>query len=145
MNGRVYDPGLARFTIADPIVQNQNDAQMMNRYSYTRNNPLNATDPSGYFLEMLLLSRIDAAINKPIYKLFADNPALSTILQIAGTVVSTYFCGPCSIGFNAQFSKNLSYAQGNDFSRAMQHAAIAGVQGVFQEHFQPGIWVPIVI
>ncbi len=50
MNGRIYDPKLARFLQADPFVQSPTDTQMLNRYSYVRNNPLNATDPSGYFV-----------------------------------------------------------------------------------------------
>ncbi len=48
MNGRVYDPRLARFLSVDPIVADGTNLQTYNRYSYVRNNPLNATDPSGY-------------------------------------------------------------------------------------------------
>ena len=50
MNGRIYDARLGRFLQADPFVQAASDTQMYNRYSYVRNNPLNATDPSGYFV-----------------------------------------------------------------------------------------------
>ena len=49
MNGRLYDPMLARFVSADPIVQAPYDLQSLNRYSYVWNNPLGYTDPSGYF------------------------------------------------------------------------------------------------
>jgi RHS repeat-associated protein len=49
MNGRIYDARLARFLQADPFVEAADDTQMFNRYSYVGNNPLNATDPSGYF------------------------------------------------------------------------------------------------
>ncbi|HEX7026049.1 MAG TPA: RHS repeat-associated core domain-containing protein [Gammaproteobacteria bacterium] len=49
MNGRVFDPALGRFISADPFVQFPNSTQSYNRYSYLGNNPLNATDPSGYF------------------------------------------------------------------------------------------------
>ena len=48
MNGRVYDPALARFLSPDPFIQNPNSAQSYNRYSYCSNNPLKYTDPSGY-------------------------------------------------------------------------------------------------
>lgn len=48
MNGRVYDPELGRFISADPIVQAPGNAQSLNRYSYTINNPLALVDPSGY-------------------------------------------------------------------------------------------------
>jgi hypothetical protein len=48
MNGRVYDPELGRFMSADPFVQAPYNSQSYNRYSYTFNNPLSYTDPSGY-------------------------------------------------------------------------------------------------
>ncbi|HET9644567.1 MAG TPA: RHS repeat-associated core domain-containing protein, partial [Burkholderiaceae bacterium] len=48
MNGRVYDPGLARFMSADPYVQSPNVLQSYNRYAYLWNSPLSGTDPSGY-------------------------------------------------------------------------------------------------
>ncbi|MCV6606452.1 MAG: RHS repeat-associated core domain-containing protein, partial [Porticoccaceae bacterium] len=48
MNGRVYDPALGRFLSPDPIVQAPTNSQSWNRYAYTFNNPLNATDSSGY-------------------------------------------------------------------------------------------------
>ena len=48
MNGRVYDPLLARFLSADPIIQAPMNMQSLNRYSYVWNNPLSFTDPSGF-------------------------------------------------------------------------------------------------
>jgi RHS repeat-associated protein len=50
MNGRVYDPLVARFMSADPFVQDPTDTQSLNRYTYARDNPLAFTDPTGYFL-----------------------------------------------------------------------------------------------
>jgi RHS repeat-associated protein len=55
MGGRVYDPILGRFLQADPFVQQPTNIQNFNRYSYVLNNPLNATDPSGYFFQMLVI------------------------------------------------------------------------------------------
>lgn len=54
MNGRVYDPFMARFVQADPFVQDPTNSQSLNRYSYLWNNPLNATDPSGHFVSLLV-------------------------------------------------------------------------------------------
>ena len=48
MNGRIYDPEIARFLSPDPVVQVPEFSQNFNRYSYVLNNPLNATDPSGF-------------------------------------------------------------------------------------------------
>jgi RHS repeat-associated protein len=47
MNGRVYDPGAARFLAGDPIL-NVGWSQDVNRYSYAWNNPLVVTDPTGF-------------------------------------------------------------------------------------------------
>jgi len=48
MNGRLYDPVMARFVSADPTIQAPGSLQSYNRYSYGWNNPLNGTDPSGF-------------------------------------------------------------------------------------------------
>ncbi|WP_445365794.1 RHS repeat-associated core domain-containing protein [Microbulbifer sp. ANSA001] len=48
MNGRVYDPTLARFVSADPLIDGVISVQGYNRYAYVHNNPLTYTDPSGY-------------------------------------------------------------------------------------------------
>jgi RHS repeat-associated protein len=51
MNGRIYDPAIGRFMQADPMVQEVDNSQNFNRYSYVINNPLSYTDPTGYFFE----------------------------------------------------------------------------------------------
>jgi RHS repeat-associated protein len=48
MNARYYDPQLARFISADTIVPQTFNPQALNRYSYTYNDPLNYTDPTGH-------------------------------------------------------------------------------------------------
>ena len=47
MNGRVYDPAIARFLSPDNFVQSPYLTQAFNRYTYCLNNPLKYTDPSG--------------------------------------------------------------------------------------------------
>ena len=47
MNGKVYDPFLARFLSPDPRVSNPENGQNFNRYSYALNNPFKYTDPDG--------------------------------------------------------------------------------------------------
>lgn len=66
MNGRVYDPGLARFISADPLVTDPSDAQSYNRYSYVHNGPLDNVDPSGFSLELPGVEIIDT---RPPYSL----------------------------------------------------------------------------
>lgn len=48
MNGRVYDPGIAKFLSPDPVLQFPYFSQSLNRYSYVFNSPLSLIDPTGY-------------------------------------------------------------------------------------------------
>jgi hypothetical protein len=45
---------LGRFLQANPFIQAPYNTQSLNRYSYVLNNPLNATDPSGYFFSLMV-------------------------------------------------------------------------------------------
>ncbi|MDR3527917.1 MAG: RHS repeat-associated core domain-containing protein [Rhizomicrobium sp.] len=47
-NARIYDPALGRFMSADSMVPDPYDGQSYNRYTYVRNRPLSATDPTGH-------------------------------------------------------------------------------------------------
>ena len=48
MNGRLYDAGIALVIQADPHVADQYNLQNYSSYAYVLNNPLNATDPTGF-------------------------------------------------------------------------------------------------
>jgi RHS repeat-associated protein len=80
MNGRLYDPVIARFVSADPQIQFPDNLQSYNRYSYVLNNPLIYTDPSGYGLF--------GSIGKFLKKLW-DNP----VIRIGVTIAVAYFTG----------------------------------------------------
>jgi len=51
MNGRLYDPIIARFLSPDPFVQAPMFSQNFNRFSYVWNNPLRFVDPTGYWVK----------------------------------------------------------------------------------------------
>ncbi len=51
MNGRLYDPILGRMLSPDVVIQDEQNSQAYNRYSYCFNNPLRFADPSGYVVE----------------------------------------------------------------------------------------------
>ena len=101
MNGRIYDAKLGRFLQADPIIQDPFDTQSLNRYSYTINNPLNATDPSGFSFFKKLFKFVIAAVAvyftagwaAGAYTTAATNAAIA-----AGTFGQTAFM---AITFNA--------------------------------------------
>jgi len=63
MNGRMYDPFLARFLSPDPFVQQPDNSQNYNRYSYAWNNPLKYTDPSGEFIHLVIGAALGGVIN----------------------------------------------------------------------------------
>ena len=50
MNGRLYDPLVGRMLSPDIVIQDEQNSQAYNRYSYCFNNPLRFTDPSGYIV-----------------------------------------------------------------------------------------------
>ena len=53
MNGRIYDPVLARFLSPDPYIQASDFTQAYNRYSYCWNNPFKYTDPDGEWVWLI--------------------------------------------------------------------------------------------
>src|SRR5262249_42196323 len=62
MNGRVYDPTIARFVSADPTLQLPLSSQAYDRYSYVWNNPINLTDPTGFGWFSKLINNVGRAI-----------------------------------------------------------------------------------
>lgn len=116
MNGRLFDPLLARFLSADPFVGDGSNAQAYNRYSYVENNPLNATDPSGYF---------------------SLKEVLPTIIAVVVTVVVIYCSygtlAPSAIGFWGAVGAGAA----GGFSGAFSSVMING--GSFNDAFSAGL------
>ena len=81
MNGRVYDPLLARFGTPDPMTENPFSTQGWNRYSYVGNSPVNFTDPSGYCFMGCFWQPVFRAVGN----FFRRN--WGAILQIAATAM----------------------------------------------------------
>ena len=74
MNGRVYDPVIARFLSPDNYVQSPTSSQGFNRYSYCLNNPLVYTDPSGEILVPILIGAAIGVITNGINNTVNDQP-----------------------------------------------------------------------
>jgi RHS repeat-associated protein len=108
LNGRVYDPILARFTSADPTVTDPLNPQDWNRYSYVGNDPLTFTDPNGFdFFGDFFGGIADFFTNvfDTVTNFFATNPIARAILQVGATLVISAILGPegalATLGLNA--------------------------------------------
>ena len=120
MNGRIYDPLIARFLQADPYVQFPGDLQSWNRYSYVMNNPLAFTDPSGHFIGPLAALAARTLVAHLAHRhLFSQVPLL-------GAVTGIYLCSQ-SVVACIDFAAHSAYAQTGSFSAALKAGAVQGI------------------
>ncbi|WP_254846987.1 RHS repeat-associated core domain-containing protein [Leptospira alexanderi] len=63
-NARFYDPGIARFTSADTIIDGEFDTQGWNRFSYVKGNPIGAKDPTGHDAVVDTFAGVNHVLNK---------------------------------------------------------------------------------
>lgn len=137
MNGRVYDPILGRFLSADPNVDGVEDAQGYNRYSYVGNNPLGATDPTGYFSLKDVLPAIIAVVVTAVVVVATGPGGLAAINSWGGfftafkgglTALSNQaIWGGAAGGFASGFSGSL--LNGGSIGDAFKAGAIGGAIG----------------
>ncbi len=96
MGGRVYDASIGRFLSADPHIQSPLNSQSLNRYSYTLNNPLSYTDPSGYFFKSLfkglkkLFSMIKTIISKVLKVVKKVLKSIAKVVRKIGRFIKKY-------------------------------------------------------
>ncbi len=93
MNGRLYDPVLRSFLMPDNFIQQPENTQNYNRYSYVLNNPLMYTDSSGEAYELLVAIGIGVAIAITSYTLTA---LLADVPFSVGGLVKAAFIGAAS-------------------------------------------------
>ncbi|MDM3872684.1 RHS repeat-associated core domain-containing protein, partial [Porticoccus sp. W117] len=127
MNGRIYDAKIARFLQADPFIQDPTYSQSLNRYSYTFNNPLNATDPSGFISLTNILDAI-VTIVAVVANYFVPGSGAAILQWWAGV---RPYVEAAEAAYHA-YSAYGAYQDGNLFSAAF-HAFSAydiGVNGV---------------
>ncbi|HDI13031.1 MAG TPA: RHS repeat protein, partial [Hadesarchaea archaeon] len=98
---RYYDPVLGRFITADPLVQSLEDPQLLNRYTFCRNNPLVFQEAQGNFfwaavaivsIAVTVASFVSPSFNAWMHRTFGD---FAAPIQTAAMVVSTFaIAGP---------------------------------------------------
>jgi hypothetical protein len=112
MNGRVYDPVIARFLSPDPYVQAPESSQNFNRYSYALNNPLKYTDPSGNFIYVIpSVSGSGSGISMSLTVGLGFGPALGVDITVGYDTYSSGFS--VSIGAHAGVVANVYAGWGN--------------------------------
>ena len=143
MNGRVYDPHLARFVSADSIIQAPGNTQSYNRYSYVFNNPLAYTDPSGNsatawaiaaVVGSVILGEVADGERNPIYGVvgsmlgcFAANPALCAGTAFGSAYGQTHDVG---VAYMAAAQSLLQYGAFKAIGNALPVADTAGLFSV---------------
>jgi RHS repeat-associated protein len=96
LNGRVYDPLLARFTSADPTVTDPLNPQGWNRYSYVGNDPLAFTDPNGFSWLSGFFNSIGNFFTS-VGNFIKTNAIARALLQIGITAILTFALSPIAI------------------------------------------------
>lgn len=132
MNGRLYDPELARMLSPDNYVQDGSNTQNYNRYSYGYNNPLKYSDPDGQFVHLIISAAISVFTNgvrnlmqhKPFFQGalkeafigFASGVAAYGVGQIAGYVGNEFLRSGFQVLAHGHFGGVFSRLQGGSYS-----------------------------
>lgn len=123
MNGRVYDPVLGRFLSPDKYVQEGDNSQNYNSYSYCLNNPLKYADPSGnvFVLDDFIVITAMGAMMGAMNAVMSDKPIWKGALLGAANAAATYGIGSIFNGVGTF---------GHELLRAGAHGLSSGVQKV---------------
>ena len=132
MGVHIYHSALGRFLQSDPIIQEPNNPQNFNRYSYVLNNPLSLTDPSGFLFKGIgkffkKYGRTIAAIGVTLI------PGINVIAAgfLAGYISTGTLKGGLIGAFTAGIGDKIAAIQGIDtFGEAFLQGTLGGVGSV---------------
>ena len=133
MNGRVYDPVLGRFLSPDKYIQEGDNSQNYNSYSYCLNNPLKYADPSGnvFVLDDFIAITAMGAIMGTMNAVMSDKPIWRGALLGGVSAAATYGIGSIFNGVGTF---------GHELLRAGAHGLSSGVFNVLNgDNFWNGL------
>jgi RHS repeat-associated protein len=121
-----YDPVIGRVLNPDNFVQNANNAQNYNRYSYCLNNPLKYADPNGWLLtdyydeNGIHLLHVNDGIDEAIVMSRMVFNALNEDDQLSNMLAKKL--GGVSLGTNTEFNElaGTLYVEGDAYSESFE-------------------------
>jgi RHS repeat-associated protein len=119
MNGRVFDPVIARFMQPDPFVQEPGNLQNYDRYAYCFNSPASCTDPTG-----LIFKRLGKKLSKIWREEIWRSSAGRTILSFGIGLAAASIAGP----YAAQWLAGTTHAATAGFSAAAINATVLAAE-----------------
>ena len=139
MNGRLYDPVIARFFSPDKFVANSTFTQDFNRYTYARNNPLMYTDPDGQFIQYIFgalmggfsgyqIGKAAGAKGWAMFGYIMGGAGIGALTAGIGTAISTTI-GTSMTAAGASCAGWVGAMAGSTVSGAISGAAFTGLAG----------------
>ncbi len=133
MNGRLYDPLLRRFLNADEHIQDSENTQNYNKYSYVLNNPLMFNDPSGEFIQFLAIPIVKALVFAVVSytATVLITGAKFNILNLYSTIVMSLISAGITNVVGDVFS-TATASVGNEALKSLVHAGVQGTLSFMQ-------------
>lgn len=130
MNGRVYDPVLGRFLSPDKYVQEGDNSQNYNSYSYCLNNPLKYADPSGdvFVLDDFIAITAMGAMMGAMNAAMSDKPIWKGAL-IGGAMSAASYGSGSWLGHGFE-----SFNLGHELGRVGMHGLANGLLSAIDGH-----------
>ncbi len=112
MNGRIYDAEVGRFLQVDPYVQEPENSQSWNAYTYVFNNPLSYTDPSGNLTFRQVLGIVIAVVGTIFAPQFANVWAKIGYAMVIGFASGYVATGTLRGGVTGAFTAGITMGIG---------------------------------
>ncbi len=128
---RLYNPRIGKFITPDTIVQAPQNPQTLNRYSYTSNNPINRTDPSGHSWKKFwkkwgdFISPLGRAIVTGDWKNFGMQLLNIATIAIGIATLNPWMVASGALSYASRATSHIGDNASDEISRALGYAATA--------------------